>query len=821
MPRCMSPSLDRAVITSTLILTLLLTWPTNAAHAEDLLDNRTLELAVILNGLPTGKIGEFQENEGKLYARRAELDFLGFRLPPSHMAGPATVEVPLASIPGLTYRLDERTQTILIVAADAALDPTILQPAVDPDEDSTPVESGYGADLNYELVGTYLQGQTVGQALLDGHAFSPWGLLSASGIATAGADSGLPAFVRLDTDYSYSDVASMRSYTAGDLINGGLNWSRPIRMAGVQIASDFNVRPDLATFPIPTIAGQVAVPSSLEVLVNGVQLLSQDVPSGPFQIRQLPLVSGTGEVSVVTRDSAGQQTTETLPFYSSTLLLRQGLSSYSAEVGAVRLNYGLESDDYQAPAASLSYRYGSSNWLTLEGHLEGTSGSEAMDGYSAGSGVMGGGGGAFTIGHFGVASLDAAVSEFGGRRGGLVAASFQRSTPRLSFSASVQVADKRFADIAAAYGQPVPTLLCRASIGFTLPHLGSLGVAFVEIHQQATEPIGEDPDTAASSIGTSLGISPASLTPESHVSLLSASYSRSVLGGHAYAYATAFADLSNAGSAGVMLGVTFPFGDRGTLGAGIGGGANGSNETLQATEAANTIGDFGFQVLQSAGGQSQDLISGSYRSPWGQLDATVDRVNGETGYRGDFQGALAIADNNVFAANTISDSFAVVDTDQTKGVEILQENRPIGKTGPSGLLLVPNLISFGINRLGIDPNDVPLDSNIDNTTQIIRPQNRSGVVVHFPIHVSHGAVLHLVDGKGAYIPVGSTGQLMVPDHSNQVTIGYDGEAFITDLRARNRLLITLPGGGHCTAAFRYAPRPGFLPDLGNVECRGA
>jgi outer membrane usher protein len=815
----MSSRLDRVILAFTFSLGFLAALPPTDACAEDRLADRTLELNVIVNGQPIGEVGEFRDYHGVLSATRTELESLGFRLPRSDTAAPASAAITLASIPGLSFHLNERTQTIQVMATDEALKPTILQFGTTTSGENSPVQSGLGADLNYQVVGTLLSGQTLAESLFDGHAFSPWGVVSASGIATAGAGSDLPPFVRLDTDYSSSDVTNMRSYLAGDLINGGLNWSRPVRLAGLQIASDFNVRPDLVTFPVPTIEGQVAVPSSVDVLVNGVQLLSQNVPSGPFQIDQLPVVTGAGDVSVVTRNSAGQQTTQTLPFYSSTLLLRPGLSSYSAEVGAVRLNYGLRSDDYQAPAASVTDRYGLSSWLTLEGHIEASVGSEEMSGSSAGSDVMGGGGGAFTVGPFGVASVDAAVSEFGGRHGALLAASFERLTPGLSFSGSIQVASRDFADIAAAYGQPVPTVLGRASIGLTLPHLGSLGVAFVEIQQPAAEAVSSNPYAATPGTGSSFALSPESLVPQSHVSLFSASYSRSFLDGHAFFYGTVFDDLSNTASAGAMLGLTFPFGSRASVQSAIGVGGNGSDETLQAMESANTVGDFGFQVLQGAGGQTQDLIGASFKSPWGMSDAAVDRVDGQTAYRGDFQGSLALADSSLFAGNTIADSFAVVDTDQTKGIEVLQENRPIGKTGASGLLLVPDLIGLNVNHLSIDPNDVPLDAEMETTTQWVRPKSHSGVVVHFPIHTSHGALLHLIGRKGVFIPVGSTGHLVKPVHGEELAIGYDGEAFVTGLGPQNRFLVTLPGGGHCVAAFRYKPRSGFLPDIGPVSCQ--
>jgi outer membrane usher protein len=44
-----------------------------------------------------------------------------------------------------------------------------------------------------------------------------------------------------------------------------------IRLAGVQIRSDFSMRPDLVTFPLPSISGAAAVHSVVDVLTNGNQ----------------------------------------------------------------------------------------------------------------------------------------------------------------------------------------------------------------------------------------------------------------------------------------------------------------------------------------------------------------------------------------------------------------------------------------------------------------------------------------------------------------------------------------------------------------------
>ena len=81
-------------------------------------------------------------------------------------------------------------------------------------------------------------------------------------------------------------------------------------------------------------------------------------------------------------------------------------------------------------------------------------------------------------------------------------------------------------------------------------------------------------------------------------------------------------------------------------------------------------------------------------------------------------------------------------------VHVTQENRDVGRTNSSGRLLVPDMRSFDLNHVEIDPADIPAEVSINNVKREFRPQDRSGVVVKFPIKFSHAALLHLVDDAG-------------------------------------------------------------------------
>jgi len=39
------------------------------------------------------------------------------------------------------------------------------------------------------------------------------------------------------------DVNTLRRYSLGDFITGGLSWTRPVRLEGIQVNADFSMRP--------------------------------------------------------------------------------------------------------------------------------------------------------------------------------------------------------------------------------------------------------------------------------------------------------------------------------------------------------------------------------------------------------------------------------------------------------------------------------------------------------------------------------------------------------------------------------------------------
>jgi outer membrane usher protein len=764
------------------ILLLTLTIMPALAQSSD----QILLLEVYLNGHSIAKVGEFTVRHHTLMAKRGELHDLGIRVLASR-ASKSDDLIALASVPGLSCHLDQKTQTLYVKLPVSRLLPTVLH--LDGSERPVgprKIESGTGMTLNYDIVGTYAGGHKGTSGSLGLVAFSPRGVASSGLLVRTGAvqsGTGTSMVIRLDSTYDFADANTLRRYSLGDFISGGLAWTRPVRLAGAQIRSDFSMRPDLVTFPLPSISGSAAVHSIVDVLTNGNLVLSQEIDPGAFEVPQLPMVTGAGTISMMVTNALGQQVNVTQPFYASSALLAPGLQTFSAQVGLVRRNWGVVSNDYGKLAGVANYRRGLSSRLTIEGSAEATPGT-----------VMAGGGVVANVGNIALLNIAAAASTGSGRTGMQFSVGTQRIGKVFSLSASAIIADSNFQDVAAINGDPVPRKQLNGSAGLSLRRLGSVGVAYA----------GVDVDISPNPIELSV-------TPAQRAHVLSASYSVQV---HRMSiYATEFRDLINQSNSGLQVGLTIPFGRRSS--ASFGGASDGSGQ-VEVQKSVITVGDLGYEAYVSAGDTTHEFVEAQYKSHLGLFTAGVDTNGGETTLSFQSQGALSLVDGGLFPSNTIYDSFAIVDTGPMAHVHVLQENRDVGSTNSAGRLLVPDMRSFDLNHLAIEPDDLPQDTAIDVTTREVRPQDRSGVVIRFPVKISHGALLKLVDEAGVPIPVGGTATLRAT--SATVPIGYDGDAYVQDLNPHNEIDVEGPDGRRCSVAFNYQPMRGEIPTIGPLRC---
>jgi outer membrane usher protein len=273
----------------------------------------------------------------------------------------------LDAVPGLAYTVDRRRQVLDVTAPPQAFIPQ----AIDADDATAaaPTRPQPGILLNYDVVAGAQAGTPLsGGANLEGIFFNEWGSLAASVLAAS--NDGRRRVRRLDTFWQMDLPQRMETLVVGDTIGSAGAWSRPVRFGGLRWGRDFTLRPGFVTVPQPSMAGSAALASTVEVLVDNQQRLRRGVPPGPFELRDIPVATGAGELNLVVRDLLGRETVVRQSYYASPRLLARGLDDYSLEAGWLRTGYGGDSDRYGDAFAAATLRRGLSAAVTGEVRVE-------------------------------------------------------------------------------------------------------------------------------------------------------------------------------------------------------------------------------------------------------------------------------------------------------------------------------------------------------------------------------------------------------------------------------------------------------------------
>jgi len=767
-------------------------------------DPPALQLEVFINDTPTERIGTFaQLADQKLAATRNELSELGISAPGN---GAADEMITLDGTPGFVYRYDEPSQRIYFQLNDEQRVRQMYDARGNVEAAAQP-RPNLGAVMNYTLFGGVTKsfgpgftGFSGANASFDARVFGPYGTLTQSGIVGTTTLRDMDA-LRLDTQWTYSDPDSLMSYRAGDTISGGLAWTRPIRLGGLQIQRNFALRPDLVTLPLPSYSGSAAVPSTIDVYVNNIKALSQPVSAGPYQINNLPLLSGGGTARVVMQDAAGREVEASLPYFVSPTLLREGLTDYTFEGGFPRLNYATQSNDYlHKPVASGGLRHGLFDWLTLEAHGE------------VGAGVLNAGSGAVaSLASWGLISLAASASRFDERFGFQGYAAFDTQLWGVTLHAGSQRTFGAYNDLSGAISRylPMQTSFLNAflqgssarvsarppraidtiSVGFPLPFdKSSINVSFIHLETYDRQRSG----------------------------ILNVSYSRSLIW-DASLHVTAFTDLADRKNSGIFAGLSFPLGEQISASSGANHSAGRTNGYVDIAKTMQPEpGSYGWRVRDAEGASPYRNASATYRSSIAQVGGEIRQFGSTVGGTLQAQGAVAAIGGGVFLSNRIDDAFAVVDAG-LPSIEVLYENRPVGKTNSDGKILIPGLRSYQKNQVAIDPRDLPINADAPTTQNVVAPTDRGGVVVSFGAKNDNDTAMVIITDKDKK-PVAVGSSVRLENSDEMFVVGYDGQAYLKGLGATNTVLVTTEAG-ECRATFPFIPDKDNQVVVGPVVCQ--
>jgi outer membrane usher protein len=743
----------------------------------------TLLVEIEVNGQPLAGIVRVERlADGSLALPLGAWKAVGLRAVGEPLALPdAQRGYALESVPDLKYRIDRARLTLALTVPAAAFDSTaysLLDARASPPNAAPP-----GIYLNYDLAVTRAENaSTTYGATLEAIHFTRWGSLLA-GTAVSGNGHTRTA-VRTETSWRTDWPASMETLVMGDAVGSAGGWSRPVRYGGVLYARDYSLAPGFITYPLPAFSGSAALPSTVDVLVNNQRQASASVKPGPFDLVNVPVVSGAGQINLVVRDLRGVETVITQSYYTSPQLLAAGLSDFSAEAGAMRRNFGTQSNDYGPVFAAGSYRYGFNSALTAGGRVEVQPTRQAGGLEAAG-----------LLGTFAVARAAAAWSRINGGNGSEGSntgahwlTAIERTTPQAGAALQWEHFDAGFVQFGADAGEIRARERFQANAGVALGAVISVGTSYIRQTSWS-----RDSFTLA---GANLGIA---------------------LPGNVYISVFASQQLNATKGWSAGLNLLVPLQGRYTLVAT-------SNRdttrklvnTVQASSSAPPGPGWGWTVRASDLATQRGQAGVTLNTNYGQFTADVNAGRDANAVRVGADGSIGWLEGLPFATRRIDQgAFAVVHVGDLEGVEVARSNQLVATTNSRGLALVPGLLPYQKNILTVNPDQLPFDINIGGVTEGVVPYARSGVMVNFPVRRSRNALVILHQADGTPVPPGA--RVTMSPSNEEYIVAKRGEVYLMDLQDDNRIDVRWKGE-HCSLPLALDPAKGSEMQVGPLIC---
>ncbi|MDQ6767342.1 MAG: fimbria/pilus outer membrane usher protein [Candidatus Eremiobacteraeota bacterium] len=731
--------------------------------------------AIIINGERVSEgTALLQLSKQVLLAKTSDLTQWRLKIPPGK--------------PALVYRGESYYTFASLGAINISIDPLKQEIAV-----SVPVESyellqvgppsvalhptrNKGAFINYDLYG---QATSFKDHVVNG-LFST-GLSSDSGVllfrALAMSSPTAAKLVRLDTVWQHDDPTKRSTLLAGDAISSAGNLGSAVRFGGVQIASNFATDPTFIAFPLPVLAGQAAVPSTLSVYVNNVETLSQQVPPGPFTIASLPVVTGAGQIQLSVRDLLGRTVLINQPYYASPQLLKHGLTAYSYESGFERRQYELASNDYGAFMVSATNRFGVTDRFTDELHVE----YSAQRGLASASGNWALG----SSGSLGVAGLGVAASSSQTGVGNSGEIHYSYMSRRFNLGARFQANSINYTTLATLPAfQPVRQV--QLQVGSAISQHAYVNAAYT---QQQTLQSGNIKITAVN----------ASFSLHRGTVSLSAIHSVSA---------------SSATEFQLLYSLSLDPSRLLTLSSNARAGAVTSSTELSQNLPATGVG-LGYRTAESVGANAGSALQVTQQDDSGTRTLQFSQLAGTQIYSATVSGAVIFFGKNTFVSRRINDAFGLAKLAGYPGVRVFVNSLEEGRTDADGNVALPDLVSYQSNDVVLESTDLPLSANVPRALATITPYAHSAVKLNFEAAPAGGVLFLVVSAEGQPIEPGTLATL----GSQSWPVADNGEVFVFGLEAGQHVLQITQQQGACHFTIVVPKDVTRIPELGQVVCK--
>jgi outer membrane usher protein len=683
---------------------------------------QAMVLTIMVNGEPKGDRIVYLSGKNEFLIKRADLQELAKIAPQAQVTEiEGDSYVVLNTLPGAGIVFEEKSLVLNLTLPPEAFGKQIYNLVSTHPADAARYAAN-SALLNYRLGYLGASGSSNGTWSLATEEAVNWGrwLLRNQSYHLRTEDQ--TTSLRYVTQLVRDDRADMHRLVIGDEFTAGGELGAAVQIGGVSFSKAYQLSPYFVRQPSVNFAGTVALPSDVDFYVGNTRVLHEHISPGPFEIANFNYYGGQRNVRVVVRDMFGREQTVSYPFYFTDQGLAQGLHDYSYQLGYLRENFGVASNDYGKLAFSAFHKYGVSDSLTLGLRGEGTS-----EYGNLGPNLV------YRSDHLGLLAASVAGSR------DRVA---QKQGSALSVAHSYQVGDfssyaslRRFSDFYAMLHAGVASELPRRQISFALGYspsgFGSLNLSYNRLD------LADKPETKSAILG----------------------YSRPLFGklNLLASYRRDFGDAS---------GFEFFFGFQYVPGPDLSASASLRRDNKKSQDEQIQFGNtlpagegLGYRLtLERTRDQLSSLNTLSpelrYNTRYSALSAEVHSQSGSasrsTSYSLAAAGGVAAVGGVIGLSRPINDSFGIAQiTPPIAGVRVFQNSQEIGRTDENGKLFLPSMAAFIDNYVSISDKDIPIEYSIERVDRVISPAYRSGSIVNFSVQRTQsivGTLKYRLDG---------------------------------------------------------------------------
>lgn len=761
------------------------------------------------------------EDKGDFFlARTADDDFLvkaddlramGFRepVPGSAVGFEGEPHVSLKSMPGVNYAFQVKDLTLVITAEPQLLQIRKFSSLEQRRRGTVPRESS--GFFNYAL--EYANGSFADQT---------WNFAGEAGwrkdeylfLTEAATREPLPGqrkLVRLMSSVIRDDRDSLQRWVAGDFFTQARELTGSVNFGGFSLSKLYGLNPYLVQFPTQSISGQAALPSDLEIYMDGQRIRTERIKPGEFEVRDIVAYGGARSIQLVLRDAFGRVQTVDYSFYFSDRPLQRGLHEYSYNLGAFRRGYGLDSSRYGPPGYSAFHRYGLTDSVTVGMRVEGTNRL-----------FNGGPSATLVLGPWGVLNLAAAGSAIGGRHGAAASVGYNYQSKAWSFGLTLRRDGRSYAVL----GDP-PLVTNRKSegtvvLGYNLPPgYGSLALSHSGLSVDNAQ---------KSSPATSL--QPFSVVALDKRRVTALSYNAPLVSGRA----SLTASLSHVKDATksrneLFVGVTI-FLDKNYSSKASSRRENGRHsEVLQLTKNQPIGEGLGYLVTAerlggTAGSGTLLRSAAQYNAPAAIVRAEYNMQRGQNGqsesdHRLSVAGGVAYVGGEVALGRPIVDSFGIVKVGELPDVKVFVSAQEMGKTNARGKLFIPTLNPYYDNDISIAAETVPIDYQIAASIKNVSPSLRGGALIEFPVNriQAFSGTLKFRDGPTTTKPV-VYGEIAIISEGRRTVsqTGRAGEFYLENLKPGTYAATAVFEGKTCSFGIEIPKSDETFVELPPIVC---